>query len=255
MSINAARLIEDVLLLTGYTGFGDASEPDAALLASRVLNDMLQEWSANSWINPLVKTVVLDVPARPANEIGAVNYVTVGSDGAGTPNALDIPEEIMDLMEVKLQLGNIVFNLNKISYQEYLALSIKGTPAVPQYYAYDYQFGSGKIYFHMAPMTGYKVIVTYTPRLGTLTSNQGTIALDPLYREALLYNLATRVMPFLAPTAGLDQTIIYHAQHSLNVIKNRQRINKSHKARPAFFSGGKGSSYWTGPLNTCSGAQ
>lgn len=248
--INAARLIEDTLLLTGYTGFGDASEPDAALLASRVLNDMLQEWSANGWINPLVKTVVLDVPARSADAIGAVNYVTVGSDGAGTPNALDIPEEIMDLMEVKLQLGNIVFNLNKISYQEYLELSIKNTPAVSQYFAYDYQFGSGKIYFHMAPMTGYQLIITYTPRIGTLTSNQGTIALDPLYRQALLYNLATRVMPFLAPTAGLDQTIIYHAQHSLNVIKNRQRVNKSHKARPAYYSAGGGSSYWTSTLNT-----
>lgn len=249
--INAARLIEDTLLLTGYTGFGDASEPDAALLASRVLNDMLQEWSANSWINPIVKTAVLNVPARSADAIGAVNYVTVGSDDP----TFDIPEEIMDLLEVKVQLGPIVFNLNKISYQEYLALSIKGVPAVPQYYAYDYQFGSGKIYFHMAPTTGFQVIISYTPRLGTLTSNQGTIALDPLYREALLYNLATRVMPFLAPTAGLDPTIIYHAQHSLKVIKNRQRINKSHKARPAFFSGGKGSSYWTGPLNTCSGAQ
>jgi hypothetical protein len=246
MSINAARLIEDTLLLTGYTGFGDASEPDAALLASRVLNDMLQEWSANSWINPIVKTAVIDVPAVAPDAIGAVNYLTVGSDDP----TFNIPEEIMDLLQVKVQLGPIVFNLNKISYQEYLALSIKGVPAVPQYYAFDYQFGSGKIYFHMAPMTGFKVIVSYTPRLGTLTSNQGTIALDPLYREALLYNLATRLMPFLAPTAGLDQTIIYHAQHSLNVIKARQSRNKSHKVRPPFFSAGKGSGYWNGPLNT-----
>jgi hypothetical protein len=252
MAINAARLIEDALLLVGYSAFGDSSEPDAALLASRVLNDMLQEWSANSLINPVIKTVVLDVPARSVDAVGAINYVTVGSDGASTPTALDIPEEIMELIEVKVQLGNVVFNLNKISYNEYLALSIKNAPAVPQYYAYDYQFGSGKIYFHMAAMTGYQVIITYTPRLGTLTSNRGTIALDPLYREALLYNLATRLSPFLAPAGGLDQTIIYHAQHSLKVIKQRNQQSRNRKARPAFYSIGRDGSYWTSPLNTCS---
>lgn len=253
MSINAARLIEDALLLTGYSAFGDSSEPEAALLASRVLNDMLQEWSANSLINPVIKTSVFDIPARSADAIGAVNYVTVGSDGAGTPTELDIPEEIMELIEVKVQLGNIIYNLNKISYNEYLALSIKNVPAVPQFYAYDYQFGSGKIYFHLAPLTGFQVIITYTPRLGTLTSNQGTIALDPLYREALLYNLATRISPFLAPGAGLDQTIIYHAQHSLKVIKQRLQQSRTRKAKPAFYTGGNYSSYWTSQFNDVTG--
>ncbi len=253
MAINAARLIEDALLLVGYSAFGDSSEPDAALLASRVLNDMLQEWSANSLINPVIKTAVFDVPAKAEDAIGAVNYVTVGSDGAGTVNELDIPEEIMELIEVKIKFGNIIYNLNKMSYNEYLALSIKNTPAVPQYYAYDYQFGSGKIYFHMAPMTGYKVIITYTPRLGTLTSNQGTIALDPLYREALLYNLATRISPFIAPAGGLDQTIIYHAQHSLKVIKQRNQQSRTRKARPAFYTNGSASSYWTSVLNDVTG--
>lgn len=243
--INAARLIEDTLLLTGYTGFGDASEPEAALLASRVLNDMLQEWSANSWINPKISTVVFDVTPRAEDAIGGVNYVTVGSDDP----TFNIPEEIMELIEVKVQFGQVVYNLSKISYNEYLGLSIKNVPAVPTYYAFDYQFGSGKIYFYMAPMTGYKVMITYTPRLGTLTSNQGNIALDPLYREALLYNLASRLSPFLAPTGGLSQDIIYHAQHSLNVIKNRNHASRSRKARPAFFSSGK-SGYWNSNLNT-----
>lgn len=253
MAINAARLIEDALLLVGYSAFGDSSEPDAALLASRVLNDMLQEWSANSLINPLIKTAVIDVTARGEDVIGAVNYVTVGSDNADTPTALDIPEEIMELIEVKIKFGNIIYNLNKISYNEYLALSIKNTPAVPQYYAYDYQFGSGKIYFHMAAMTGYQVIITYTPRLGTLTSKHGTIALDPLYREALLYNLATRLSPFIAPAGGLDQTIIYHAQHSLKVIKQRNGQSRNRKARPAFYANGNTSSYWTSVLNDVTG--
>lgn len=248
MAIDAARLINDSLLLTGYAAFGDAPDAEASLLTSRVLNDMLQEWSANGYINPKIKTVVLNMPQHSADTLGSTSYITTGIDSP----SYDIPEEIMDLITVKVQLNNIVYNLNQISYEEYTALSLKNIPAIPQYYAYDYQFGSGKIYLHLQGLSGYTVIVEYKPRLGTLTSNQGTIALDPLYREALLYNLATRLTPFFAPAGGLDQTIIYHAQHSLSVIKQRNQRQTAKKIRPAFYSNGKASSYWTSPLNTVS---
>lgn len=250
MAIDAARLINDALLLTGFAAFGDAPDAESALLSSRVLNDMLQEWSANGHINPKVITTMLNMPSHTADVLGATNYITTGTDSP----TYDIPEEIMELLTVKVQLNNIVYNLNQISYEEYSALSLKNIPAIPQYYAYDYQFGSGKIFLHLAGLSGYQVFVEYKPRLGTLTSNQGTIALDPLYREALLYNLATRLSPFFAPAGGLDQTIIYHAQHSLKVIKERNRRFSSKKVRPAFYSQGKASSYWTSPLNNISGS-
>jgi len=247
MAIDAARLINDTLLLTGYAAFGDSPDAEASLLAARVLNDMLQEWSANGYINPKVSTKVINMPVHNADVLGATSYITTGTDSP----SYDIPEEIMDLITVKVQLNNIVYNLTQISYEEYTALSLKNIPSIPQYYAYDYQFGSGKIYLHLGGLTGYTVIIEYKPRLGTLTSNQGTIALDPLYREALMYNLATRISPFLAPAGGLDQTIIFHAQNSLKVIKQRNQKFSAKKARPAFFSAGKGSSYWSSPLNTC----
>jgi hypothetical protein len=244
--IDAARLINDTLLLTGYAAFGDSPDPEASLLASRVLNDMLQEWSAEGYINPIINTMIFDMPDNPVDEFGSTTYITVGSNSP----TFDIPEEIMDLMTVKVQIGPIVYNLQQISYEEYTALSLKNIPGIPRYYTYDYQFGTGKIHFHLQGLSGYQVIVVYRPRIMILPSNQGNIPLDPLYREALIYNLATRVSPYLAPAGGLDQTIIYHAQHSLKVIKQRNQRATSKKVRPAFYSSGKGSSYWTSPLNS-----
>lgn len=244
MAIDIASVIKDTLLVTGYAAFGDSPDAESANLASRVLNDMLQEWSANGYINPTIKTVVMDLPTHEPDALGATTYIKTGADSLSA----DIPEEIMDLITVKVQLGPIVYNLTQISYEEYSALSIKSMPGIPKYYSYDYQFGSGKIYFHMQGLTGLKAIIEYKPRLGTIRIPQGTIALDPLFREALIYNLASRLTPYLGTV--LDQNIIYHAQHSLKCIKERNQRQTAKKVRPSYYSQSGGSSFWTSPLNT-----
>lgn len=239
--IKATNVINDALGLIGFISFGEAPEAEAAALASRTLQGMLADFSIRESVNPKITTVGLSTPFADGNI-----YATVGS----ADNGNDIPVDILDIVDVKIQIGQVMYNLVQISYDEYQGLSIKTAPAVPKYFAFDYQEPQGKIYFHLAPMSGLNVVVMYRPRLTQIVNNQTMIALDLYWQQALVYNLATRLYPFFPGPAGLDPQIVYVAKSSLDHIKARNSKMNMKKARPGYITNRPGSnSFWTSPLN------
>lgn len=242
----ANNIINDALALIGYISFGEAPEAEASQLAARTLNGMLADFAIQEDINPKLSTATINSPLSS----GEGQYITVGS--ADPLN--DIPFDIMDLVTVKVQMGGIIYNLTRISNEEYLALSLKNIPGVPTYYSFDYQEPQGKIFLHMAAMSGFSAIVSYRPRLTQIVNNQTTILLDSYWQECLTYNLAARMYPFLPGPAGLDPQIIYMAKSTVAHIRQRNAKMNMKKARPAFFSGSQQSdSFWTSPFNNMVG--
>lgn len=241
--LSANTIINDALSLIGYVAFGEAPEAEAAQLGARTLQGMLADFSISGLINPKLRTATITMPFE---ESSTGTYMTVGS--ADVTN--DIPFDIMDLIDVKLNLGPIVYNLEQISYEEYMALSLKTTPAVPRYFAFDYQEPQGKIYLYMSAMSGFTATVIYRPRLTQIVNNQSLIDLDLYWQQALVYNLATRLYPHLPGPAGLDQNIIYFAKKSIEHIKDRNHKMNKHKAIPGYKSNNKYTdSFWTSPLS------
>lgn len=241
--INANTVINDALTLIGYTAFGEAPEAEASQLGARLLQGMLADWSIHENINPNIRVANVASPYNAGNG----QYLTVGS--ADPTN--DIPFDIMDIVNVQVSNGNLVFKLVQISYEEYMLLSMKNVGSIPQYYAFDYQEPQGKIYFHLANLSGYTAQVIYRPRLTQVVNNQTILNLDMSWQQALTYNLATRLYPALPGLSGLDPQIIWVADNSLKHIKNRNTKMNMKKARPAFSSGGRGyGGYWMSPLNT-----
>lgn len=239
----ANNIINDALGLLGYISFGEAPEAEASQLAARTLQGMLAEFAIQDQINPKIVTTTIDGPFA----VGNGQYITVGSANP----ANEIPFDIMDIVDVKVQMGQVVYNLAEITYEEYQARSLKLVPAVPTYFAFDYQEPDGKIYFHLGAMAGLKAIIMYRPRLTQIVNNQSVINLDLYWQQALTYNLATRLYPYLPGPTGLDPQIIYIAKSSISHIRQRNSKMNMRKARPAYLNETpQSSSFWTSPLSS-----
>lgn len=165
----------------------------------------------------------------------------------------DIPENYSTLQAVQVDLGTVVYNPTRISLAEYQALSIKQNQSMPQYYAWDFQQPVSKLYFWPKLLPNCKLRVVGQPTISTITNTQSTIEIDEIYYSALLFNLATKLYPFLKRDNGIDQELIYNAKASLTALRSKVRVMTAKRQVVPFGGSTPAMEYWTGPLNTVNG--
>lgn len=167
----------------------------------------------------------------------------------------DIPNNFANIVDIQVDLGTVVYNPKRISVSEYMSISIKQTQSVPQVYAWDYQQPISKIYFWPKLLTNLKIRVIGQPTIEQVASNMSNIPIDRMYYNAILYNLAASLYPFLKSDKGIDQEIIYKAKSAVMGLKSRVLAMTSKRVNCPF--GGDAvpaTDYWISPLNTVGGS-
>lgn len=162
----------------------------------------------------------------------------------------DIPVNFSTVDAVQSDLGPVVYSPRKVSLAEYMSISVKQIQAPPSVFAWDYQTPISKLYFYPRPMGSMKIRIVGQPTIDSISNSQSIVPIDDIYYTAILYNLATKLYPFLKRDSGIDQELVYMAKTSVSALRSRTLAMKSRHVKSPF----KGeevpaSDLWSSPLN------
>ncbi len=165
----------------------------------------------------------------------------------------NIPVNFSTVDAVQLDLGPVVYSPRKITLAEYMSISVKQTQSPPSVFAWDYQTPVSKLYFFPRALPGMTVRVVGQPTIESISNSQSIVPIDDIYYTAILYNLATKLYPFLKRDSGIDQEMIYLAKTSVSALRSRTLVMKSrHVNCPFKGEETRANDIWNSPLNTIS---
>ena len=219
--MKALPILTDALALVGFVSFGEAPEAEASALAVRTLNGMLLEWSTKSIYSPAQYDKTC-----PSN--GSTTYVLGSSDDVPTPDFATAPKDIRQV-SIEQPGGVVVWATGTLRTLADWALAMPKTiQGIPSTAFWDFQQGQSRLYLFPAAPSGYLIRVVGNADIPTIKNTQGEIDLPNEYQEALVYNLAKRLVPFMPPSAdanpaALDE-IRFIANTSLSGIKRRNQM-------------------------------
>ena len=219
--MKALPIISDALALVGFVSFGEAPEAEASALAVRTLNGMLLEWSTKSIYSPAQYDKTC-----PSN--GSTTYVLGSSDAVPSPDFLTAPKEIRQV-SIEQPGGVVVWSTRALRTLADWALAMPKTiQGIPSTAFWDFQQGQSRLYLLPAAPAGYLIHVVGNSDIATIKNAQGEIDLPDEFHEALVYNLAKRLMPFMPPSADANQAALdevrFIANTSLSGIKRRNQM-------------------------------
>jgi hypothetical protein len=105
------------------------------------------------------------------------------------------------------------------SYEDYSRIGLKQLYSFPEVIFYDNQYPQANLYPWPIPYASiYELHIVYKISLGNITDPTANMVIPPVYEEAMVYNLAARLMAAYGKAPRQDVGIL--AKTSLNVIKN-----------------------------------
>lgn len=215
MTVKALDVISDALALVGFISFGEAPEAEASALAVRTLNRMLLEWSTKSIYSPAQYD-----RSCPSN--GTASYLLGDVTGGPTPDIDTSPKAIL---QVTIEQGIVIWPATLGTLADWHKIMPKTIQGVPSQAFWDYQQGQSHLYLWPIPVANMTVRVVGIQDIATIRNAQSDILLPDDYQEALVYNLAKRLMPYMPPSADANpkalEEIIFTANSSLSGIKRR----------------------------------
>lgn len=166
----------------------------------------------------------------------------------------NIPVNIANIQSIQVDLGSIVYQPRQVTLEEYLSISVKDTTAPPTVYAWDFQQPISKLYFWPKPLTNMNIRVVGSASIASIANTQSNIEIDQMYYTALLYNLATKIYPFLKRDAGMDPQMIYLAKTSVSGLRSRTQAMRSRHVTVPYGGNSGASDYWRSALNSVTGS-
>jgi len=216
MAYLVSNILKDAMGLVGAIEIDESPEATEFQTALRVANMMLGRWSAQSLL--LRSTTSLSFPLV----VGTSTY-TIGND-ASFDVVSDKPISIVS--GFLRDTSNRDTPLNVITIEHYNSFQDKAiSSGLPNYVAYrpvDAQqvLPYGIIYFYLTPNRQYTFYGEISKYLTRFTDVHEELTFDPMYEEALVYNLAARLFRhFHGPDKVIPQDIVTIASSSLANIK------------------------------------
>ena len=240
--IYANTVIKDALYLIDVAAIGEDIEAEWFHIGQRILNGLLGEWSASGVYNPNLVSA--------SYTASGVNSITVGTSDDGLTVG-NIPVNFMQMQAVQVDLGQTTYTLQQIPLTEYYAQSVKNNQTIPMYYAWDYQPEVSTLHFYPSLLGNLTVRIVGRPTIPAVANIQSNIEIDKVYYNAILYNLACKLYPFLKRQGGIDQELIYQAKASVSGLRKRNAAANSPRVQCAYTGATMpGSDYWLSNLNT-----
>jgi len=193
---SATEIIKDALILIG--GIEDDETPTANQLqyAMRMLNRMAKAWSKKglkAWVwKEATLNLVID---QPSYTLGPATSDLVINRPLEIANA----RRLVDGIETEITIR---------SRQEYMNQPEKDTSSgEPVYVYYDPQLTHGVLYVWPAPIAANQINFSYKSYIEDFDSLANTPYFPTEWLEAIVYNLALRLMP-MYEVSGEDKTWI-----------------------------------------------
>lgn len=206
----ATDIIGDAALIGGVGDVYNALDANSLSFGLRLLNRMMDQWSAE--MGPLFN--IIDgftgapipgftlTPGQAVYTIGAANLLGV------RPTAIS---------EIYLNDGNAVsYYINPISADEYARLVYKPAPGRPDRYYANFNEQTIVVTFYPTPAYNDGCHVMYLDRMELFPTASTVVNMPPGYEEALVYNLALRLVPALGKQVTPD--IVQRAAFSKGVV-------------------------------------
>jgi hypothetical protein len=204
------RAIELALILIGFLPEGEEATPETLLDARDFLNSMLDLWSADGLIVPVI--------ARESFSLPAQQVVTIGPLGDLLTQAITtiVGLQIIDS-------GGIPYT--PISVDE---LTVRAryprTDTIPSLYAFLDSYPMSSILFSDIPMDGCTVRVQSTRPFTAASSLLDTMEFSPGYTLAIQFGLAVLLSPKYGKAQRQD--IVAIATDSYEKIKRSARVKR-----------------------------
>lgn len=239
MPVSVQKVVTRITGLVGLYQAGEAPAAEIQELIIDVLNGLLGSWSAQGWLNPKQFTASVASLKSP-------DRLVISPDPGP---AVDIVSDPMNITQLTVELGSVVYTPNPISLAEYEQISVKTLQAPTRVWAYDWQQPQGTIWLYPRPLAGMTVRVVGVPRLSAAQS-QSTLDLDDSWFEALVYNGAVAAYDYFPRDAGISPSLVRKAAETLRPFKVRASKMRAKRPVCAFTTHNAADSYWTSPLNT-----
>ncbi len=242
--LTVQALINLALKLCGVGGVGVDPSAEDTNDAFTLLNMMLAEWQVKRWlIWSLVDTAI------PAT--GAESY-TVGTGGDFNIVRPDRLEAAFFRMNVESPEGQVDYPVAMIwAREDYNRIMLKNLSTFPQACFYDAAYPMGNVYFWPVPNASlYELHITTKTAIGNFAALTDTVMLPQNYQNAVLYNLAERLLTlFRLPP---DPMITGIAKGSLAAIRSSNAQIPTARLDPNLLpaKGGSWMDYMAGWIDT-----
>lgn len=181
-SLNTVQIIQEALALIGAEMTDEPLKAHEFTWGLRALNMMLRTWQADG-----VMTWTL-TEGTFSLVLGQPGYA-FGSGGVFTTVPLDITD-------VRITRAGRDLPMYRMSRDDYYALPIKTNQGYPTQFYYDRQRDGGTLFVWPAPDAALGTIgFTYRRYVMDLTTSTNNIDLPKEWYEAIVYNLAKKLLP------------------------------------------------------------
>ena len=219
----AEKTIKRAMRLIGL--LADGETPTSAMYndALTVWQQMYDSWSAVSSLPP--------VPTEFTHTlvVGTSDY-TIGLSG----DILRVRPT--DIYNVVLRRDNTDHYVRPMTRDEYYAISSKSASGRPYRYFYEQRIDNSRIRFDLQPDYAYTAYFYGLDPFTAPTAIDDDVSMQPGYEEAVVYNLAERLMPEYGISIQIKPEIPMRANKLLRDLKNR--YFKAPEMR-TIFSGGR----------------
>lgn len=191
---SATEIIRDALILIG--GLEDDETPTSSQLdyAMRMLNRMFKAWSVKGlkawqWREATLTLVV----SQASYTLGAGGDLVINR-----PIEIANARRVVDSVETEIQIR---------SRNEYMNQPSKDSEGEPVYVYFDPQMTQSKLWVWPAPAAADSIKFSYKSYLEDIDSLANTTSFPPEWLDAIVYNLALRLMP-MYDVSGEDKSWI-----------------------------------------------
>lgn len=218
MATTVRKIVKAALRKLEVIGIGETLPDDDARDVHEALTTMVDDWSLESMLVPVVDLVTIDL-------VNDTTEYTIGIYPAPVPNPLPSnhkekarPQQI--LTAFIRDASGTDYPLEPMPAEQYASISTKTTGARPSRYYVRKGWPLNRIIFDSAPVTGdtlhMEVILPLAEVLPT-TALTTEINLPPGYENPLIFNLAINIAPEYGKTPS--QVVVARATDGLKKLK------------------------------------
>lgn len=215
MVLTVQQILIDAMGLINTIAIDEVPETSELTLALRTANVMLDRWSAQKLM--LRSNITLVVPL-----VAGKSEYTIGLSGADITS-----NKIIHIESGYITDNGMDYSMDVVEKSLYDTFEDKNVSlARPEYVGYDpgatqQAVQKGTIFFYYTPDKSYTATLETMVYLTEFLNLSDTVTFEPVYYEALIYNLAVRLFRhFHAATAQVPADIVGIANESRATIMN-----------------------------------
>lgn len=199
----ALQIINRAYFMLGFKAAGEALSADDANDALDVLNSMIDSWNTQSLSIVSVNEVVANVSGVSATigeglTFNTVRPVSIAAGAFSRMNGVDYP-------------------MTELTRDQYANITLKTVSSTfPQYFYYDGNTGTARVFFYPAPAGAVEVHLPVSVYLTEFADLAIDYPLVPGYRKALEYSLAEELAPGIK---DLSAMVVRQAANARRVIR------------------------------------